>query len=233
MARALSQVYTVIRGSVGGVTYLANQFHQIIVRARTAPVDPSTTNQAIMRSAVAEANATWRSMLQSVRDLWDNWAQNVTFNGPLGNYTVPGRQLFVMARAMQTYLINKWSASITQVVTPPSYNNLYLLGSMKIRPPAAPGTGFKLEVNSEDLEDGFVHTVISAPFALTRNRFKGPFLSESGQATAITAGGQADIEYVGLTSGQAYFVRVRAVSDAAGPRTSKVYYVRAIAVAGV
>jgi hypothetical protein len=230
MARMLSTIASSIRGSIGGLTFLSNQFHQIVVRQRTAPVDPSTDNQALIRSGLAEASVAWDGILPTAQDDWDHWAESIIFTGPLGTYTVPGRQLFTMARAYQNYLIGL-GASISQSVIAPTINSLLKIGSVSAEAPPPSGVGVTVKIVNSDAEDAVCLVERSIPFTHSRRRFKGPFVSGSAKLITITGGHDDQADFTDLEAGKKYFFRVSAVTASHAPRFSPRYICSAVAVA--
>lgn len=228
MARMLSLIASGIRGSVGGLTFLSNPFHQIVIRQRTAPVDPSTNAQGSIRSAMISASATWDTLLPTPQEQWQAWSDTIHFSGPLGDYSVPGRQLFVAARALQNRLIDL-GATISQVVTVPSVNSLLQIGSVKQVDLESPGTGVGLDITNDDTDDAMVMVQRSIPFTHSRKTFKGPFLSSSIQYLSISGGNHDQIDFSGLEDGKIYFFKISAVTDDSAPRFSKFKIYRGIA----
>ena len=104
MARALSQIVTVIRGSIGGITFTANQWHQILLRAKTAPVQPQTNAQQFIKDGFTAASLDWKLLTDADRALWSQYSATVTYTGPLGDYTLPGRQIFMAAQSLVNYI---------------------------------------------------------------------------------------------------------------------------------
>lgn len=228
MAHMLGIHASVIRGSIGGNTFLANQFHPIIVRARVAPVDPSTTAQAQIRAGMGTGSVVWDSLISTAQDAWDAWAESIVFTGPTGSYTVPGRQLFVAARAFQEYL-EDLGQTITKVVTAPVVNSLVKLGNPKTAAPSVTGTGVNVQIKNNDSDKVTVMIQRSIPFTLSRKRFKGPFLSSSVEFLELNSGVTDDVDFLGLEAGKAYFFKVSAVTNDTAPRFSKKLYVRGVA----
>lgn len=105
--RMLSHIASNMLGSVGGITYMNNPFHQIVGRQRTVPVQPNTNNQVFAKSAFSDAVQAWEQTSISNRQGWDDYAATVTYTGPLGDYHPSGRMLAIAQYQVIGYLINQ------------------------------------------------------------------------------------------------------------------------------
>lgn len=212
MARALSQVYTIIRGSVGGLTYTANQFHQIVVRARTAPVQPGTPPQTLIRSAFNDASITWKLLTPAQRISWANYATTAIFPGPLGDYTVPGRSIMMAGFSLATYLNEGGFAVNTPNGTPPLVTGFAGISNIKSVDPGVPTpSGFDISISNPQAEVLSVLVNISLGFDPSRNFYKGPWDSSLTLGANIPASSSVLIPITDLTLGQKYFFRVKGV----------------------
>ncbi len=220
MAKALSQVYTIIRGSVGGVTYLANQFHQIVVRARTAPVQPGTTPQGQMRSAFSAAEAQWRLASAIQQSAWRFYAQSVQYPGPLGNYTITGRLRFLGTLALASYLNSRFAKTITVSPVPPTRSGWFLISNYSLEVIGAVGTGFALQLTNDEEDDAVVLINVSPPQNNTRNFWKGPWDDNLTQAVDVAASSSLTHDIDGLVDGATYFVKIRVIGDNVNHRFS-------------
>lgn len=230
MARCLSHLHVIMRGSIAGVTYLSNQYHQIVARARTAPVQPNTLRQAIIRSAYTNASGAWQTMTDVVREAWHEYSQTCLWPGPLGDYTVPGRQIFMGGRTLQVYILSRGLAVPSIVTTPPVTPGFLTPSNVNMTPFLPPGaTGCALTVSADLIDDTLVYVQRSRSFNPTRMRFKGPFWGTFDQAAIVPSAATVTITFDGLEDGKAYFFRVKCVADDASPRISPVYYLRGIA----
>lgn len=234
MARMLSQIATVIRGSVGGITYTANQFHAIIMRARVSPVQPNTTAQQLARLALSTAQGTWLTLTQVVRDAWETYSRNLFRSGPVGTYTVPGRQSFIAGRALQNY-VNDRGLAVPNFDTsaPPVFGGFYLPERIVTALPPALQTGVAISYTSEALVDALVMVQIAGPFPETVRRYKGPWNTGQEQAQIVVMATSALISFDGLTVGDIFFMRVSSVADAASPRSAAPVILRMAAIVGV
>lgn len=232
MARALSQVYTIIRGSVGGLTYLSNQFHQIVIRARTAPVQPNTTLQTAVRSSMTAANNAWLNLTDVQRNAWDQYATGLPWPGPLGSYTVTGRLCMMAMKILREFIETMGYAVPTGPDTAPNllmgFYNLSNVKATTFTPVS--DTGVSVQYTTEAVDDCLVLAELSPPFPVTRMRYKGPWDTSHNQVDTGSAPSSNVIDFGGLNDGAVYFIRLRAVSDDAPGRISPEFIIRAIAV---
>src|SRR3989304_3521663 len=143
MARMLSQVATIMRGSVGGLTYSANQFHQITIRARTAPVQPGTNRQQEIRNSLSAASLRWKDVLDaSERAKWDNYAPTCVYSGPMGTYVVPGRSLYIAGRGLMENIFTNYGGIGALSDAEPSQPGFYARSGIEVGGATATGTGF-------------------------------------------------------------------------------------------
>jgi len=230
MARLLSQIATQMRGSVGGITYTANQWYQIIARARTSPVNPGTSNQTIIRSVMAYLSAAWEGLSDAVKQQWQDYADTCIYQGPLGNYTLGGRQMFIACMSIPGYCNSRGLYAFGAVFTPPAIPGFYDIGPVQTTSYVGPGIGIALSITNETGEDGVAFVERSFAFPTSRNRFKGPFLSSSAQAVAVGTGAATKIEFDNLTPDLIYFTRVRCVTEDPPYRISAQHFLRHTAV---
>lgn len=233
MARIQSPVWNIARGSIAGTTYTANQYHQIIARARTAPVQPNTSFQSAIKSAFSDASTRWKALSSANRTLWESYSHTVVFSGPFGDYHVPGRQLHAGGVTLINYINNLGLGAITIDDNPPGQAGRLILGNVI---PAifdlASNTGVAVSfLLSEEAVEYNVLVEISPGFNASRTRYKGPFLPASAQLDTNTGLLSVKISFSGLVEGQAYFMRLRAVQSDDPCRYSEAFIVRSIAVA--
>ena len=229
--RFQSQVYVIARGSVGGVTYTANQFHQLIARARTAPVNPKTTRQTEIRSAFSGAAELWKQATAAVRLGWNDYASTLIFEGPLGQYTVPGRQVFLGNLGTAIYLQSRVAAPAAILDTAPVLPGFLDIENVTTQAPAGPAvTGVAMSFTQNGSENAIGFCQRSVGWNPTRNRFKGPFLTETLDFASVVAPASGFIDFVGLETGLAYFMNPRFITAQAPFRMSALFNLRMIAV---
>lgn len=212
MAKIQSPVWNLIRGSICGITYLSNQYHQIVARGRTAPVQPNTTPQTRVRSMFTGCLIRWKDILtQPERDDWQLYAQTCQYVGPLGPYTVPGRLLYIAGRALATYLKTYYAIVGALCDKCPSEPGFYSIGGITLGLPATPKVGITITVTNDGTHQIAVLANVSRPYNATRLRFKGPWDTAKSQALAIPPGTAGVITIENLVTGKIYFVRVHCV----------------------
>lgn len=229
MAKILSQIATVIRGSIGGVTFLANSFQSIVARARVSPVNPSTQAQTDIRTGFSFANQRWQDMDQAERDGWGDYADSLVYTGPTGTYDVPGRQVWIGNASFLQFLNNSGLATITVVDTPPVVAGFAKFDLVQTQDPAVPGTGFDLILAQTSGGAMDVLINISLGFNPSRNRFKGPWADSQTRYIQLADSVSTNIPIDGLVDGQAYFFRIRGVTNPAGHRGTAAFIGRALA----
>lgn len=85
MAIFKSQVLTQASGSVGGMTYTRTS-SGMTLRARSMPVNPSTSRQQVVRNAMSELTTAWvETLTEPQRIGWADYARNVSVRNKLGD----------------------------------------------------------------------------------------------------------------------------------------------------
>lgn len=226
--RMLSTIASAARGSVGGLTFTANQYHPIVVRSRVSPVNPNTTNQALMRAAFSAAQEGWRALAAAQRLLWDTYSDSCEYAGPLGRYTVPGRQMYAGCLATAIYLNNRGMSVTVNGDSAPSNLGFLALQIDDVVPRVAAGTGFDIEVTNPNPEDVIVYARVSRNFDDTRQRYKGPFRSDTIFEVAIAAAASGTLSVTTPTTEQTYFAEVKSICDESPFRLSTAQIVRTV-----
>lgn len=121
MALVKSQTWTSISGSVGGVTW-AKSAQGYYMRARTVPVQPGSTNQVQVRSALTSLVTSWTELLTPAqREGWDMYASNVLVTNPLGDaVAVSGQNWYVAANTPREQAASKLGIATPRVDDAPS-----------------------------------------------------------------------------------------------------------------
>lgn len=215
MARALSHLHSLIRGSVGGLTYFSNQFHQICMRQRTAPVQPNTPFQTGIRTAFNAAEAAWESLSEQARTDWADYAATCVYPGPAGDYTVPGRQLMIGTLALAFYADGIQPEEFVVHASAPIIAGWFNPASIHVGIYVGETQGIAVVISNQTGREAVAVVDVSIAFNLTRNRYKGPWQSAS-KIVAITGLGSkiATIDRPAGTLGQAIFTRTRVFSAA-------------------
>lgn len=87
--------------------------------------------------------------------------------------------------------------------------------------PAAPGTGFQLTVYNDEPVDAVALVNVSQPVPGTRNFWKGPWDDSQTFVFDLSLTSSNVVDITGLIDGEKYFVRIRAIGDAADHRFSE------------
>lgn len=225
----LSQTMTQGRGSIGGVTFMANQWHQLVARARTSPVNPNTLYQTMIRSCFSGAEGLWEQETPASISAWEDYAATCKKGGPLGDYYLTGRLLYLRNITIALYLDSRGLAITDILTTPPVIPGWLDMQQVTVGPPIAPGTGFSVTIQNPAPETAFVYVFRSGPFNPTRTRYKGPWRSDLLIGTSVLSGAGVSHDFLGLELGLRYFFFLRAISDATPHRTSVRYIGSAIA----
>lgn len=232
MARMLSHLMSNMLGSVGGITYLNNPFHQIVARQRTVPVQPNTAAQVMAKTAFGAAVQAWEQTSQANRDGWAAYAQTVTFQGPLGPYKPTGRMLAVAQYQITGYLINAGAMGFMggSVMDPPVLPGLLVVVNPNIQAPDAGNTGFKLGFTNQNGEPvvGYAERCFKQSDA--RNFYKGPWVTSTLDAILCPDADTEVLPFYGLVEDGIYFVRLRFIGSPLGRRYSQEVILRAVAV---
>ena len=231
--RMLSIIASNMLGSVGGLTFLNNPFHQIVVRQRTVPTQPNTANQVFAKTAFSGAVQAWEQASDAVRAAWAAFAQTVTFQGPLGPYSPTGRMLAVAQYQITGYLLNRSIAGFiggNSMQAPVDPGMLIVTNPNLIAPPAGL-TGFVINTTNNNGEAVVAYAERSFKQSDARNFYKGPWVSSTLTGATIPDTDTDGIFFGGLEENGIYFVRLRFISVALGRRYSQEIILRAIAVA--
>lgn len=227
----LSQVYTIARGSVGGITYTANQYHQLIARARTSPVNPGSSLQTAIRSAFSGAETLWKALTDTQRQNWQQYASMTPRQNPLGPITLTGRAFMRGVIALREYMAAELGVVFTDDDTAPMTPGMLNLTGVKAIAPGAGITGCAITWTNPLGNPAIFNLVqISQAFEPTRNFFKGPWDTPKNEGATTAAGAAGIQEFVGLEVDKAYFMRVRGIIEVGPHKISEDFIVRMIAV---
>lgn len=233
MARLLSPIASILRGSIAGLTFTANQFHQIVVRARTAPVQPNTTPQTDIRTAFTEAENVWETLSEETQRLWGNYAGFTPYTGPLGNYLITGRLMFHAVFGLLFYLNNTLAAGLSAITDPPPFPGFSQMPSFTAINPGVPNTGVSLQatisIGGDDLTIFAQRSIVFSP---TRKRFKGPWDSATNQVVDFAAGVPTTIDFFNLEDGDIIFIHLRGIRTDDPHRIAQDIIIRGVAQIG-
>lgn len=236
MARLISQVATTLRGSIGGITFSANQYHPIIARAKVSPVNPSTTYQTQIRTSFAGFANLWAQKTAIFRQAWEDYGRTVVFQGPFGPYTLSGRHHFIATMGFGNYYKQRGIIIGTVADDPPISPGRPAIYYIAPALPLVGATGFRIQIIQQCGEIMWAQLERSYAVPDSRQRFKGPWVPATAQSLVCLNGVANYAIFSGLVANKAYFVRVRGITAGGagiGHRLTEIFYVRAIATVGV
>lgn len=230
MAKIISPVWAIIRGSIAGTTYMANQFHQIIARAKTSPVNPNTNFQTTVRSAFAAAEAAWKGLTDDQRGKWDEYAGQTPRQNPLGPITLTGRLFARGIITLRQYLVGQYGTVFTPQDTAPLTPGMLTIDHITTVAPAGPGTGVGCSFNNP-AGNGDINIMvnISQAFEGTRKFFSGPWDTSSTGISTTPDASQPIISFLGLVEDKIYFLRIRCIQKVGPHKITEEFILRAIA----
>jgi hypothetical protein len=219
MAKIISPVWSIIRGSIAGTTYLSGPNNSIIARQKTAPVNPQTTPQAYIRDAIKEAAALWKEvMTNSDREKWSVYAATLSLSGPLGPYTISGQQAFIQSYSTAVWA-QKWGFTPVPSVDPPDISGFLDTAGYQIEARVNAGTGVQLNAVNYAGEAVSVIVQVSGPWNESKNFFVGPWDSTAIQGFDLAASTSASFDINTAEDARKYFFRIKALSQAGPIRT--------------
>jgi len=176
-----SALVTQMSGSIGGMTGSHNQ-SGLYLRARSIPVNPNTTRQIIVRSALTQLITRWTETLTPAqRAGWDTYATNVPVTNPLGDpIKISGQNWYVAANTSRLQ-INAVLTPATPLLLVDDAPVIFDRGDFETPVIASVGVaaGYSVTFNNTDAwanEDDSAMIVYQAlPVNPSRNFFKGPF----------------------------------------------------------
>ena len=200
-------------GSIGGVTLSRNRGGAYI-RQRAIPVNPNTSFQQEVRSAMSQLSSRWSGVLtQALRDAWDSYALNVPLTNPLGDPVNVGG-LGMYQRCNVPLLQTGQAGGVIIDVAPTIFN----LGEYTAPAVVDANTGAQtvsIDIDNTDAwaneDDSDMLVFISRPKNPSINYFKGPYrFAGAVEGDAITPPiTQQDLDSpFTFVEGQKIFVRV-------------------------
>lgn len=213
MAKVVSPVWSIIRGSIAGTTYSANQYAQIVAKKKIASAQLPSGNQTLLQQAFAMAAFSWQNLTEANRLSWANYALTVPFTKATGTYTVSGRSLFIGTRAFVNYLNARFAAGLTLVDVAPSQVGRYALLSVTTAPRTTAGDGFKMLVSNGANRTLTYQLDIAGPFTQSRNKWNGPWDGSKSASGGITIINPNTIVVNTGSPGMYFFWRLRCVTN--------------------
>jgi len=233
MAIALSHLFTQIVGSVNGITYFHNRYASICARARVVPVDPRTFPQQTVRARMSAAVSRWQALAADQRLSWETYAAGTPWLNSLGQDTrLTGFNMYI-AVCLAVLRINP-TADMDLLKTAYCLPGMFILPDFYFTFPAAPNTGFILNFSNPHATDSMrIGVHMSTAQNTSVNFWKGPYHAPSYKSTAAIAPGFGlAVNYLGLTAGKRYFMRIRAWNSTQKTLISSPTLVSCVALAG-
>lgn len=199
MAKVVSHLFSSMRGSVGGITYLTTPAGAIIARMRNIPVQAPSNLRTDIKGAMITRAAQWNAITDAQRAAWD------TFAAAKG--LISGRDAFLAGTVFLQYVINAGFAVPTMQDGAP--DNLQDPGvSITVGVPITAATdAVAVKITNAGGARCFVLFNISTGLNSARHFWQGPWNPLSTKASSINSGVTQTIEFAGLNVGQRYFVR--------------------------
>ena len=229
MAKFLSQVYTTIRGSVGGVTYTANQHAALVARARVSPVNPDSSAQNRIRMAFATASVAWDSLADSVREAWASYAATLTVPAIGGTRNPSGRETFMGTISLAWYLRSIGILGANPTYAAPTTAGFLTITNLQTAAPSTPGTGFSMNFYNGNGESVLGISARSFKQSPGRNFYRGPWLTNTLQDVEVADTSSGVLDFLTLDDAGVYFANLRLISLTAPFRISTMAFMREIA----
>ena len=223
MAIFVSTLFSSIRGSVAGTTYLTTPSGQIIGRQKTNPVNPQSGLQTARRAAFAENVAAWETLTSTKRVKWQDYADSLGAGQT-------GRQVFLANLAIAQWADDIAPSDIAVVFDPPTDMGVLPISNVEAGDYSAIGTGIAIKATNPNLYDVLFIAQRSRQFSSARNTFQGPFDPLTNDSDLVTTENIADIVFEELVEGGIYFIRIVAVKPETFHIVSASYIIRTVAV---
>lgn len=206
MAKIISPVWSIIRGSIAGTTYLTTPAGMIIGRQRTSPVNPMSEHQSRVRAALSQVVAEWEALTQAERDDWDVYAAGQ-------GRALTGRQEFISGHSLFRYIENLGVLPVgaTYFSTIPEFASRPTVTCTFTAPSA--GVGFKASVTNFGQIEIMALMSSSGPCNPSRQFWKGPWDPNGQSLLQIAASATGDFEKADCIEGMRYFVRFSHVTE--------------------
>jgi hypothetical protein len=176
-----SPIFSTASGSIAGITFSHNRYG-LYTRARTLPVDPSSTRQQTIRALFASLVNSWLDILTAAqRTAWNTWAANTTIIGKDGMpVNITGQNAYIR---FNTARLQAGGARVDP--GPTIFNNgapvtefqLIVDGDSNVLGTDMAGTALSVKalVQGGASDDGDIAFFMAAPINVDRTFFKGPY----------------------------------------------------------
>lgn len=169
-------------GSVGSMTSSRNRYGQY-KRSRSAPVNPATSQQGIVRARFGNNSAVWRTLTDNQRAGWEALASQISRTDSLGqSYTLNGQGAFMM---VNNNLLDAGEAAVTDapaIQTP---------GTLLTVTPTLTASAFSLAYTATPLAASTRLFAYASPQRSAGRQFEGDF--RLVHVSAAAAASPADI----------------------------------------
>lgn len=209
-----SAIITEARGSLGGITASRNRGGGYF-RARVVPVNPGTSFQQLIRSAMASLAAKWNDVLTDLqRKAWDTYALNVPMPNSVGDMVnVGGVGMYVRSNVPR---IASLTAGLTRVDDAPTIFDLGDVGIQSVGAASEAAQTISMLYDDTDTwcdEDGSALLIYTArPKNPAINYMKGPYRLASvveGDSTTPPTSPDAAASAFPFVENQRMFVQTR------------------------
>jgi hypothetical protein len=225
MAIIVSPVWSSIRGSICGITYLTTPAGAIIARQRVKPVNPNSPAQIAVRSGLTGALVAWESATPAQRSDWDAWVLTQSIYRS-------GREAFIASYTLGAYVNSITPGSVVLGQAAPTNPGILLISDVlpATYTPLA-DTGVSFSVQNNETESVAYLCQLSSGFPETRNYWTGPWNTVKNQIIISGAGPiNTIIDFNGLPVDLRFFMKVRAISVAAPIRVSTAFIIYSLSV---
>jgi len=226
MARMLSPIASVIRGAVGGLVFSADQFHSITLRTRVGPARNQTNYGNILKTSMQAAITGWRNLTAEQKAGWNNYADTVTFQGPLGSYKLTGRLMYIRTYVEIFYWNTAWGTTFPTAGFTLHADGLLNVGPIEDDVITSVGTGVAISVTNDTGYDATALLRVSGPWGATKMKPPGKFDTALNSVVACPDGATTLCEILDLEDDRIYFVNVRMIEDDAPSRLDQDYTFR-------
>ncbi len=205
MAIIVSPVWSSIRGSIAGTTYLTTPAGAIIGRQRVQPTQAPTPFRTFAKNALSQAASDWDGLTVDQKKDWNVWAA--------ANSTLTGRQEFTAGRSLRNFVFLSGIAGVQVITTDllaPTFNGHPVVTVQATVYTTALGTGVAFKTTNTGPEKVIVMLELSAGLSNGRYYWKGPWDASKSIAFLQLAANSATTNFDGLVESRRYYVRCRA-----------------------
>jgi len=229
MAHLDSQLFSEIRGSIGGLTYTATKQHKIVAKPHQKPSGATQKFWTTTKYLMMVGNWRWVHMFKETRNqwraaAWHEWELNKYSKTRAASKAYFLQQYCYAARA---YILG-WIAYDPDVGIPFEWT----WGSIfhdPVTPILGPGTGFNVVVWNGTHRD--LHLVMqrTVPYLPTKYSIGRRLDPNWHRVELVTVNWGSNVWFSDGEDGAAYWVKVKAISAESPPLITNVLWIRGIA----